>query len=80
MQKSIKVFAIRNKETQELWSTPKGKVSWSSVGAAKNAWSCHHYNSGTFKNESFNDQTEYEVVQLGEYKPEPLDIRQLITI
>ena len=24
-----------------IWSTPKGKNSWSSISAAKNAWGCH---------------------------------------
>ena len=25
----------------EIWATPKGKRTWETPGAAKNAWSCH---------------------------------------
>jgi len=40
--KNLKVVCIFDPDGK-LWSTPKGKTSWSSVGAAKNAWSCHNF-------------------------------------
>lgn len=36
--KPNKTFAIRHKETKELWRAPSGKTSWRATGHAKNAW------------------------------------------
>jgi hypothetical protein len=38
--KNLKIVVIRD-PWGNLWSTPKGKVSWGSDGAAKSAWNCH---------------------------------------
>ena len=40
--KTIQVVVIKDPEGN-IWSTPKGKSSWGSVGAAKNAWGCHNW-------------------------------------
>jgi len=40
MKDKIQIVVIK-KPDGSIWNTPKGKSSWSSVGAAKNAWGCH---------------------------------------
>jgi hypothetical protein len=40
MKDTIQVVVIKDPDG-DVWSTPKGKSSWSSVSAAKNAWGCH---------------------------------------
>lgn len=40
MKDKIQAVVIKDPDGN-TWSTPKGKSSWSSVGAAKNAWGCH---------------------------------------
>lgn len=40
MPDTIQVVCIFDPEGN-IWRTPKGKSSWSSVSAAKNAWNCH---------------------------------------
>lgn len=40
--KTIKVIMIFDPDGN-VWSTPKGKATWGSVGAAKNAWACHNF-------------------------------------
>ena len=42
MDKVIQVVVIKDPEGN-IWKTPKGKSSWNSVGAAKNAWGCHNW-------------------------------------
>lgn len=42
MDDVIKVYVIKDPEGN-VWKTPKGKSSWSSVGAAKNAWNAHNW-------------------------------------
>ena len=38
--KTMKVVCVFDPDGN-AWSTPKGKSSWASVSAAKNAWACH---------------------------------------
>lgn len=38
--KNVQVVCIFDPDGN-IWSTPKGKNSWASVGAAKIAWGCH---------------------------------------
>ena len=38
--KNIQVWVIKGPEGN-IWQTPKGKSSWGSSAAAKNAWACH---------------------------------------
>lgn len=40
--KNIQVWVIKDPEGN-VWQTPKGKSSWNSSGAAKNAWCYHQY-------------------------------------
>jgi hypothetical protein len=40
MKDKVQVVVIKDPDGN-IWATPKGKSSWSSVGAAKNAWGCH---------------------------------------
>lgn len=42
INKVIQVVVIKDPKGN-IWSTPKGKSSWGSVGAAKNAWGCHNW-------------------------------------
>lgn len=89
--KPIKTFIIRNKKTKEQWTADSGKTCWNGVGHAKAAWKrsvlnvprhLHKKHFGRNVNQPcfFNDQNEYEVVEL---KPDnPLegwkeDVREL---
>jgi len=38
--KNIEVWVVKDPQG-DIWQTPKGKSSWGSSSAAKNAWSCH---------------------------------------
>jgi len=40
MKTKIQVVVIKDPQGN-VWKTPKGKTSWSSVGAAKRAWNAH---------------------------------------
>lgn len=40
MPKTVYVYHIIDPDGN-LWETPKGKRTWDSVAAAKNAWACH---------------------------------------
>ena len=43
IRKLKRIYSIRHKDTQELWISPNGKSVWSTISAAKNAWSCHNF-------------------------------------
>tara|TARA_R110000744_G_scaffold375388_1_gene488808 strand:+ start:286 stop:531 length:246 start_codon:yes stop_codon:yes gene_type:complete len=38
--KNIEIWVVKDPEGS-IWKTPKGKTTWNSKGAAKNAWGCH---------------------------------------
>lgn len=60
------VWVIRHKQTEDLWKTAKQKSSWSKRSHAKAAWTNAHYDYNTYKHSKFDDQDEYEVVQLAD--------------
>lgn len=65
MKRTLKVFVVKDPEGS-VWKTPKGKSSWNSVGAAKNAWCCHH---GVFSRCSWSvDAVGWSVEQIAEYE------------
>lgn len=59
-----KIFAIRNKETKEFLAY-NSKCAWTKRGNAKNAWANanNHYGKDFV---SFDEQSEYEIVDLTE--------------
>lgn len=75
----MQVFAIFDTKMQDYWKTPKGKTSWGSAGAAKNAWNIHQpsemrktvinqYNGRPYLERiSFKEQDRFECHQ-GEFK------------
>ena len=40
--KDVEIWIIKDPDGN-IWTTPKGKGTWGSSGAAKNAW-CYHHN------------------------------------
>jgi len=70
---STKIIAIRCKATGEF-IVYNSKCAWTKVGNAKNAWAnANRY--GAYKDVRFDDQDEYELVNLTEtyYRLEELD-------
>jgi hypothetical protein len=66
---TVHIFAIRNKHSG-VFLQFKHKAAWTSVGAAKNAFGLHMprlYNeSKGYYQQRFDDQDEYEIVDLVE--------------
>lgn len=66
--KAQKTFIIRHKETKKVWMASSCKTSWKQTNHAKNAW-VHSFRS----NGKFDDQDEYEIVELKHQDTEILD-------
>lgn len=76
--KTVKVVIIFD-PAGNVWSTPKGKSTWGSIGAAKNARACHNWKKHEYyKRISVNkkwseDADGWEVKVVGEFKLVPKD-------
>ena len=60
-----KIYGIRNKITNEFISY-NSKCAWTKVGNAKNAWANANWDYRTGKSVKFDDQVNYEIVDLTE--------------
>lgn len=68
MKNTIEVWVIKDPEGN-VWKTPKGKSSWASKGAAKNAWGCHRYKG--YCNMKWSEDAEpigWTVEQIAKYE------------
>lgn len=61
-----KIYAIRNKESGEFVSY-NSKCAWSKAGNAKNAFTMHQPYSYSTSKVKFDDQGEFEIIELTEY-------------
>lgn len=81
----FRIYCVYDKERKEYWQTGKGKRSWSTKAAAKNAWNNDRpseeefpegYRPGSSSDwvraKVFNDQKRYVVHEL---TPKEVDIK-----
>lgn len=64
---SHEVWAIREKATGKFWMSDAGKIAWSKPGSAKSAWTRNYKKYRQPKHGKFDDQTEYELVNLSQF-------------
>lgn len=71
LPKKPKAYIIRNKLTKVLWVARSGRSVWHKPGHAKNAWRI----SGSYRSRNvyFDQQDEYEIVELTDQTESLLD-------
>lgn len=62
MTKIPNVYCVIDTDTDEIWMTPKGKMTWNAPGHAKNAWNEQRYPKwGKDEAPVFTKQTRFVV-------------------
>ena len=57
------LYALLDTQTHSFVAF-KGKMGWATIGAAKSAYTVHHYNPKTYSYAKYEEQTRYRVVPI----------------